>query len=260
MMNKLNVLIVEDDEEHSKELIADINAHSDKLCLAGVLKSSNAALDFIRNHRPHAVILDLELQEGIGDGMDLLDKLRSTVLYPKPYIVVNTNNSSKITRDTAKMLGADYTFAKWQLGYSPKMVINQLLLVLPAILGKEDEPPIPLTEDQLVNKMREFLQKKFNKLGMSVKNKGYGYLVDAVILAAKGENQNWAKIIGDKIGKDKDTVTHAMQYAIDNTWRNGDINVLQEEYPALLPRDRDAPTVAGFVFTYKQELINYMNK
>ena len=260
MTNKLNVLIVEDDENDSNALTAEVNAHADKLCLAGVSKSSNEALAFIRNHNPHAVILDLELQEGCGDGMDLLDKLRSTVLCPKPYIVVNTNSASKITRNAAKKLGADYEFAKWQKGYSPKMVINQLLLVMPEILGDDEEPPVPLSEGQLENKMRDFVQDEFNKLGLSIKNKGYGYLVDAVILAAKGENQNWGKIIGEKIRKKESSVTHAMQYAINHTWNNIDINNLLEYYTAPLPKGKYAPTVNGFVYFYKQKLISYINK
>lgn len=260
MTNKLNVLIVEDDDNDCKALTEEFKANADKLCLAGVSKSSNEALAFIRNHNPHAVILDLELQEGCGDGMDLLDKLRSTVLCPRPYIVVNTNNSSKITRIRAKKLGADYEFAKWQKGYSPKMVINQLLLVMPEILGCADETSAPLSESQLENGMRDFVQDEFNKLGVSIKNKGYGYLVDSVILAARGENQNWGKIIGDKIGKSEDSVMHAMQYAINNTWTNGDINNLLKYYTAPLPKGKSAPTVNGFVFYYKQKLISYINK
>lgn len=260
MTNKLNVLIVEDDENDSKALASEINANADKLCLAGVSKSSFDALAFIRNHNPHAVILDLELQEGSGDGMDLLDKLRSTIVCPKPYIVVNTNNASKITRDTAKRMGADYTFAKWQKGYSPKMIINHLLLVMPAILGCEEEPSASFSEEQLENKMRSFVQDEFNKLGVSVKNAGYGYLVDAVILAAKGENQSWGKIIGEKIGKNESGVTHAMQYAINNTWSNANINNLQEYYTAPLRKDKYVPTTNEFVFFYKQKLINYLNK
>ncbi|MDE6411348.1 MAG: response regulator [Clostridia bacterium] len=257
MTNKLNVLIVEDDESDSKALIAEI-ANADRLCLAGALKSSSEALAFIRKYKPHAVILDLELQEGSGDGMDLLDKLRSTVLYPKPYIIVNTNNASKITRDIAKKLGADYTFAKWQKGYSPKMVIRQLLLVMPEILGCEEAAP--LSEGQLENRMRDFVQNEFNKLGVSVKNKGYNYLVDAVILAAKDENENWAKTIGEKLGKNENSVAHAMQYAINNTWTNADIFNLQKYYTAPLRKDKCVPTTNEFVYYYKQKLISYLNQ
>lgn len=260
MTNKLNVLIVEDDENDRKALVAEVNANADKLCLAGVSKSSNDALAFIRNQKPDAVILDLELQEGSGDGMDLLDKLRSTVLSRKPYIVVNTNSASKVTRSSAKKMGADYEFAKWQKGYSPKIVIEHLLRVMPAILGYEEEPPAQLTEQQLENKMRDFVQDEFNKLGLSVKNAGYNYLVDAVILAANGENQNWGKTIGKKFGKSDSSVTHAMQYAIDNAWTNGDINNLQKYYTAQLRKDKYVPTANEFVFFYKQKLISYLNK
>lgn len=260
MTNKLKVLIVEDDANDSKALAAEVNANADKLCLAGVLKSSNEALTFIRGHKPHAVILDLELQEGSGDGMDLLDKLRSIVLCPKPYVVVNTNSPSQVRRNSAKRMGADYEFAKWQKGYSPKMVIEHLLRVMPEILGTEEEPSAQLTEQQQENKMREFVQDIFNKLGLRVKNKGYGYLVEAVILAANGENQSWGKIIGERIGASEDSVNHAMQYAIDNTWKNGDINNLLKYYPVPLREDKAAPTVNELVFYYKQQLINYLNK
>ncbi len=260
MTNKLNVLIVEDDEKDCNALIAEINANADKLCLVGVSKSSNDALAFIRTHKPHALILDLELQEGCGDGMDLLDKLRSTLVCPKPYVIVNTNSASKVTRNSAKKMGADYEFAKWQKGYSPKMVINQLLFVMPEILGCEEEPSMPLTESQLENKMRDFLQNEFNKLGVSSKNVGYGYLVEAVILAAEGKNQNWGKIIGEKVGKNEDSVTHAMQYAINNTWTNADINNLQKYYTAPLRKEKCVPTANEFVFFYKQRLISNLNK
>ncbi len=259
MTNKLSVLIVEDDENDSNALTQEINANADKLCLAGVLKSSNEAFDFIRNKKPHAVILDLELQDGSGDGMDLLDKLRSTVLSPKPYIVINTNSASKVTRIRTKKLGADYEFAKWQKGYSPKMVIDHLLRVMPEILGCEEDPPTQLTEGQLDNKMREFVQAEFNKLGVRVKNAGYGYLVEAIILAANGENQNWGKTIGAKYNKSESAVMHAMQYAIDNTWENADINNLQKYYTAQLRKDKYAPTVYEFVFFYKQRVINHFN-
>lgn len=260
MTNKLNVLIVEDDENDCKALVAEITANSDRLCVAGVTKSSNDALAFIRNHHPHAVILDLELQNGSGDGMDLLEKLNSAVVYPKPYIVVNTNSSSKITRIRAKKLGADYEFAKWQREYSPKMVIEHLLRVMPEILGYEEEQYAPLTEQQLENRMRDFVQDEFNKIGVSVKNAGYDYLVDAVILAAKGENQNWGKTIGKKYGKSDGGVMHAMQYAINKTWSKADINDLQKHYTAPVHGDKCTPTSIEFVYYYKQKLISYLNK
>ena len=258
MTKRLNVLIVEDDENDSNALAAEIAKNADRLCLAGVSKSSYDALAFIRNHKPHAVILDLGLQEGRGDGMDLLDKMHSAYLNPKPYVVVNTNSTSKITRDTAKSLGADYSFAKWQKGYSPKMVIDHLLLVLPAVLGCGDEPPAPLTEEQSENKMRGYVHKRFNALGISVKHAGYNYLAEAVILTAKGENGNWCKIIGDKIGKSEDAVAHAMQYAINITWLYGDINVLQAEFTA--PTRKETPTVNEFVPYFKQQLLDYLNR
>ena len=57
MMNKLEVLIVEDDENDSKSLIAEINANADKLHLAGALifvkKPANLP-QFMQIFYPHA--------------------------------------------------------------------------------------------------------------------------------------------------------------------------------------------------------------
>ena len=259
MTNKLNVLIVEDDEKDSAALEAEIKANPDKLSLAGTSKCSEKAYEFILNHNPHAVILDLELQDGFGDGLVLLDKLRNTVLPRRPYVIVNTKNPSKTTLDAVKLKGADYTFYKWQSGYSPKTVINHLLLVMPAILGHVEEPPEPPTKADLQTSMREFLQVEFNKLGVSVKNVGYDYLIEAVILAADNVNQGWGKIIGERVGKSEGSVSHAMQYAINSTWDNADINDLITYYTAPLRKNRYVPSTTEFVFFYRQKLKNKFN-
>lgn len=257
MTNRLDILIVEDDENDCNELIAAIESKADLLNLVGITNSSHDALDLIRDRKPNAVILDLELQEGNGDGMELLDKLHSSFIFPKPYIVVNTSSSSKVTRDRAKKLGADYSFAKWQQGYSPEMVINHLLLIMPSLC--ENAPTAPPNENQLQIKMRNFLQDEFNKLGLNVKNKGYKYLVDAVILTAEGEKKNPVKIIADKLGEHDDAIKHAMQYAINTAWKEADINNLLKYYTLPLRKKRYSPTTNEFIFYYNQKLIRYLN-
>ncbi len=258
MRNKLNVMIVEDEAGDVTELTASIKEHPDELNIVGVSKNSDDAFAFICNHNPHAVILDLELQTGRGDGLELLKRIRSTVLKQRPYVVVNTNNPSKTTLDLAKRLGADYTFVKWQTGYKTELVVNQLLNVMPIILGTEAEPAVQQTEAQTENKLRRLAQDEFNKIGVSVKNAGYGYLVDAVILAIKGDTHQWGKTIGNKIGKKEDSVTHAMQYAINRTWAKADITELQKHYTAT-PANGISPTTCEFVFYYRNKILNLMN-
>lgn len=257
--NKLNVFIVEDDENDLKELTSAIEKYPQELNLAGSSKSAFATFDFIRNHLPHAVILDLELQNGQGDGLSLLDKLNNTVLPRKPYILVNTYNKSDYTRKTALNSGADYVFTKQQDGYSAKMVVDHLLKVKPILTGSDEKPSKPLTEARLENAMREFVQEEFNKLGLIVKHDGYEYLVEAVLLAAKGETQNWDRTIAEKFGKSAECVNHAMQYTLKTTWKRADINNLLKYFTIPLPGDKPEPTVTTFVFFYKRNLLNYFN-
>ena len=54
-------------------------------------------------------------------------------LEKKPYILVTTYNSSKITLESARRLGADFIIGKYEDSYSPESAVDFLEQLLPMI-------------------------------------------------------------------------------------------------------------------------------
>ena len=67
MERELIILLVEDDEKACEELRSYIEQTSD-IRLQGITNNSTEALELVRSGLPDAVILDLELHYGGGNG------------------------------------------------------------------------------------------------------------------------------------------------------------------------------------------------
>ena len=67
---------------------------------------------------PDAIILDLELHEGGGNGLFFLSKLHDLGLEKLPYILITTQNTSNVTLEAARQLGADFIITKYERDYS----------------------------------------------------------------------------------------------------------------------------------------------
>ena len=113
MERSLNLLLVEDDQDLNnkfKQYIDEINDVS----LLGITNSSMKALDYVKQYLPDAVILDLELHHGSGNGLIFLKDLQTLDIPFIPFVLVSTNNTSNVTYEYARQLGADFIFSKHQ--------------------------------------------------------------------------------------------------------------------------------------------------
>jgi CheY-like chemotaxis protein len=119
MEKPLSVLLVEDEAAECNEIINVIDALDD-VTLVGVTNHSAEAIRLIQDFRPDAVILDLELHKGSGNGFLVLEGLRQLSLDFVPYNLITTNNTSAITYEFARKLGADFIMAKHQATIRPK--------------------------------------------------------------------------------------------------------------------------------------------
>ena len=129
MDRKLEIIIVEDDHNICREM-SDLILNSDDLILIGVTNDSTEATNIIRDKLPEAIILDLELHNGSGSGLEVLQDLSVSPLPKTPYILVTTNNSSSRTYDLVRKFGADYIRSKHQKNYSSKTVLDFLRLFI----------------------------------------------------------------------------------------------------------------------------------
>lgn len=259
MKKPLSVLLVEDDSYVCKQIINIID-NSDDMLLVGVTGDSDKALEYIRDYLPDTVILDLELHKGSGSGLDVLNGLKNDYSTIRPYILVTTNNSSIITYEIARQLGADYIMSKHQDNYSEKAVIDFLRLVAPAIKDRKSNSTISMD----INEAPAYYEKRvtrriiseLNLIGVNQKSVGYKYLVDAIFITIKEPTQNICCIIANKYNKTESSVERAMQNAINRAWATSSIDDLLNNYTAKISSAKGTPTLTEFIFYYANKIKN----
>ena len=129
---ELTVLLIEDDKFACEEIRNYID-QLDDMRLLGITDDSNKALDMVKYCVPDAIILDLELHEGGGNGLFFLSKLHDLGLEKLPYILITTQNTSNVTLEAARQLGADFIITKYERDYSAQKPVELLRMMRNAI-------------------------------------------------------------------------------------------------------------------------------
>jgi DNA-binding NarL/FixJ family response regulator len=260
MNRTLNLLLVEDDQyicEKIKQYIDELNDTS----LIGITNSSEKALEYVINYLPDAVILDLELHHGSGNGLLFLQELNKASLPFHPYILVSTNNSSNVTYEYARRLGVDFIMSKHQADFSPQGVIEFLRMMKDVIYTKSDKlqdknQKTNESPQQKEKRIRRMISAEFDRIGLSPKLVGRCYLTDAVCNAIQKAESNLCVTLGKKYGKTDSSVERAMQNAISKAWRTSDIDDLSQYYTAKISSEKGVPTLTEFIYFYVNKIKN----
>jgi two-component system, response regulator, stage 0 sporulation protein A len=259
MDKKLSILLVEDDQRACKEFIDYIDELED-VSLIGVSNNSSEAMKFVKDFLPDAIVLDLELHKGSGNGLFVLREIKELLLEVCPYILITTNNSSVITYETARHYGADFIMSKHQADYSARNAVDFLRMMKPVIhnMNKSASVAHATTETPEQRKKRIVLRisTELNYIGISPKAIGYQYLTDAIQLVIKQQIQNLCNVIGEKYGKTESSVERAMQNAINKAWRTSDIEDLLKYYTAKISTEKGVPTLTEFIYYYANKIKN----
>lgn len=263
MNNKegLSLLLVEDDPDTCKKFQDYINL-TPSIKLVDFTNSSYRAIKVMRNIVPDVIILDLELNEGNGNGLLFLQDLKQIPLSFKPYILVTTNNSSSTTHDAARRLGADFIMTKHQPDYSEKYVVDFILMMKDVIKGHH--PNAPKVKDNAqppeppLSLLHKLIAAELNVVGISPKAIGYNYLTDAIILIINGQSQNICTTLSYKYKKTASSIERAMQNAINRAWKSTDVDELLIHYKARINSERGVPTLTEFVHYYAKTVKNQL--
>lgn len=97
MEKTLHILLIEDDMDTCNR-ISNYIATKDNMDLAGVTNNSYVGIQYVQNTLPDAVILDLELHHGGGNGLFFLSDLNKTglrekALYSCHYLQLQQNHA-----------------------------------------------------------------------------------------------------------------------------------------------------------------------
>lgn len=261
MKEELSVLLVEDDTYVCQQFIELVDTYDD-IKLVGITNNAFKALDYIRDILPDAVILDLELNNGCGSGLDLLRGLKTLMITDYPYILITTNNSSAITYEAARQLGADYIMSKHQEGYSEKNPLDFLRMLSSTIKSKKSfkantgSVPLPQSPAVFEKSLKRRIMSELDLIGINQKSVGHKYLVDAILSTINEPKPNISTTIGKKYGKTESSVERAMQNAINRTWATSDINDLLRYYTAKISSTKGVPTLTEFIFYYANKIKN----
>lgn len=257
-MNTLTVLLVEDDPAACRTFLACAEELKD-VELISVTNNAAKALQDIQNYLPHAVILDLELHQGSGNGLDVLRGIR-TIPQANPYILVTTNNSSAVTHEYARQLGADFILSKHQGDYSEKNTLDFLRMMSSVIQNKQKSVPYqPLTTESPKQRQQRTSQRimlELDRVGISPRMIGYQYLTDAIQLVIEKPQQHLCSTIGQMYGKTEGSVERAMQNAINKAWKTTDIDELLIHFKAKIHSAKGVPSITEFVYYYANQIKN----
>ena len=120
------ILLIEDDEYEINSFKEVIQARDD-VKLVQNTNSSYVGLEYVKKYIPEGIILDLELHQGEGSGLDFLENIKRINLDFKPLIIVITNVFSEIIYNYIHALGVDFIFYKKQSDYNPEIIINSMV-------------------------------------------------------------------------------------------------------------------------------------
>ena len=257
-MSKIDLLIIEDDIRTCNEYKTVLPRYS-RLNLLGFTGDSEKAVGMVENHPPTAIILDLELHNGKGNGLSFLKALNRLKLPSKPFVLVVTNNISTITHTVARNLGADFVITKNQSDYSVEMVLNFLMTFDESTAELNIiSPTAPLNKpsagDDYAERLRRKILSELDKIGVSPKLKGRQYLIDAIELTCTKKRSNLCAEIAKKYSKTDASVERAIQTAINHAWRNTDIETLEKNYTAYINPRKGEPTITEFIYYYADKV------
>lgn len=264
MPKRIDLLVVEDDEATCLEYEM-VCKHHDDVFLIGTSAHSSEALKITEEFKPNAVVLDLELQNGSGSGIDYLTHLEDIKLKVKPYILVVTNNVSQVTQAVVRNFGADFIIVKSQSDYSVEMVVNMLRSVISSIPNMNPEfstssPAIKKRIEEDYNKrLVKNITRELDIIGISPRFKGRNYLRDAIEMICHKEQTYICTEVAKKYSKTTASVERAMQNAIDRAWKTTDTTTLETHYTAYINPDKASPTITEFIYYYADKVKNNMD-
>ena len=253
----LTILLVEDDLE-TCELIQKYAENFSDIKIVNTTNNSYSAYNYVVEHNPDAVILDLELHDGGGNGILFLDELYNNKRIKKPYIVITTHTTSQTTFNNARELGADFILYKHSDGYTFRDPINFLRIVRKTILkSKNSVKDYNTVSPEAHNEhLLRMIKNELNIIGINPKVLGYDYLTDAILYCINEGNKKIFEHLAKKYSKSVQSVEHAMINSITTAWTKTSTEVLEKHYTAVLNRDSVAPTCLQFINYYAKKLEN----
>lgn len=252
----MKVLLVEDDEIECA-IYKEIIKNKEDIKLVDSTNSSKEAIKYVKNYKPDAVILDLELTNGEGSGFEFIEDLKKLKLNKRPKIVVTTNIYSDSVYNFLHKNKVDFIFYKNQVNYSHNNVLD-ILLLLNEYEEQNKLEKIELDNNSENEKLSNLINNELDLIGVASHLKGRKYLFDSIqFIIQNSENEENVSIIQFLVNKYKrsnSTISRAMQNAILHAWRISSLEDLTALYTARINYETGVPTPTEFIYYYADKI------
>lgn len=205
-------------------------------------KNGRILYEAVKNDPPDFLVIDAKMPE--MDGIELINKLKETVINMPMVIVTSNHNSPQLEKEVMDS-GASYFMVK---PFEPQAIVNKILSLNNfrngnvKATGKTDLVNIEFVVTDIIH-----------QIGIPAHIKGYHYLRTAILLSVNdSEMINCVtKLLYPTVAKKYNTtssrVERAIRHAIEIAWDRGDVDVLNSIFGYTVHNTRGKPTNSEFV-------------
>ena len=258
-LEKISVLIADDNQDFSCTLSNYINAQSD-MEVIGMAKDGNEAIDIIANTTPDVVLLDVIMPH--LDGLGVLENINIIKKDKKPTcIMLSAVGQDKITQKAVE-LGAEYYVVK---PFDIELLIKRIrdIKFFKPVQGnninlmsrEQKQQYIELSEDS--SKKEENLEALvtniIHEVGVPAHIKGYQYLREAIMMVVNDIdviNQITKSLypkIAYKFNTTPSRVERAIRHAIEVAWGRGQQEAVEQIFGYTISAAKGKPTNSEFI-------------
>ena len=256
----MKLLLIEDDELKCEEF-KRLEIVGKPIKFVAITKSSTEGIKFVKRFMPEGIILDLELNNGEGNGFEFLRELKSLNLARAPKIVVTTNVFSQSVYDFLHQNNVDFIFYKKQQNYSERNVINTLLL-LKGYQKLNDEEMLreyaAKNKEEFAKTVSDRIDAELELIGIGKHLVGKQYLHDAIeyIIVNQGDEAQIpvVKYLSNKYKTPASTISRNMSNAIMHAWKISAPDDLEKYYTARIDYATGIPKPNEFIYYYVEKI------
>lgn len=262
MENKpMTILLIEDDKIECEKFMSYEEVNN-TIKIIGITNSSDKGLEIFKTYLPEAVIVDIELHNGQGSGLEFIENIKKNVAEFRPIIVVTTNASSTILYNKLHDDGVDLVFYKKQTDYSPKLVVSTLLSLRKTLYkyntnenNLENNIETVATKDAKISNKIDI---ELNLIGVSSHLKGRKYLHEAIMYIIKeqenGEDETVFNYLANKYKRTASSISRVMQTAINYAWKTSSPEDLEIHYGTIVNYHTGVPSPTEFIYYYAEKI------
>ena len=252
-MSEINIVIADNNRELCATL-ADLIELQEDMKLIGTAYDGIEALQIVEETKPNVLILDITMP--YLDGIGVLEKLAE--FDQPPIVIILTAFEQEAMIQRLITMGASYYMVKpFDAGTLIERIRQFAKKQQPSPLKAiktSEEPGIYASNrrEKTNNQLELEVSKLFHEMGIPAHFRGYAYLRDAIIMAAKevevlgNITKNLYPRIAEKYRSSASGVESAIRHTIEIGWERGNSEFIRDFFGTENGKNR-FPTTASFI-------------